>query len=117
MMWYTHLLIWIISPTLGFKSVLNNALVKVALVGRPPYTVIEKDENGTFKYSGPGWDFLYELQKATNCTFAIVRPPDGLFGTCYSMTNCTGMIGMVQRKEVDFALGTFLLCLKGVAII
>ena len=57
------------------------------------------------------------LQKATNCVFHIERPRDGLWGNCHSINNCTGMIGMVQRREVDFALGASLLCLEDVAVI
>ena len=73
----------------------------------PPYLVIERDENGTDKYSGMSWDLLQMIQKGTNCTFTIVRPQDGLWGNCYGINNCSGMIGMVQRKEVDFAIGIF----------
>ena len=42
-----------------------------------------------------------------NVTFSISSPRDKSWGFCYGVNNCTGMIGMVNRREVDFALGTF----------
>ena len=47
------------------------------------------------------------MKQAKNISFTVVGPSDGLWGgTCYSSNNCSGMIGMVNRKEVDMALGT-----------
>ena len=35
---------------------------------------------------------------------------DGTWGNCQNGSSCTGMVGMVNRKEVDFAIGiSFLL--------
>ena len=46
------------------------------------------------------------MKQAKNISFTLVAPSDGLWGgTCYSSNNCSGMIGMVNRKEVDMALG------------
>ena len=101
----SYLILWIFSPTYGFEYALSNANIKLGAEAWPPYLVIEKDENGTDTYSGKAWDLIESIKKATNCQFTVVRPPDGLWGNCYAMDNCTGMIGMVQRKEVDFALG------------
>ena len=47
------------------------------------------------------------MRQAKNISFTVVGPSDGLWGgICYSSNNCSGMIGMVNRKEVDMALGT-----------
>ena len=54
------------------------------------------------------WELLMIMKHARNISFTLVRSADGLWGgTCYSSNNCSGMIGMVNRKEVDLALGIF----------
>ena len=58
------------------------------------------------KYSGMLWDMLMFMKKARNFTFTLLSEGDYGWGTCYTTDNCTGMIGMVNRGEVDFALGT-----------
>ena len=70
-----------------------------------PYLVKSRDINGLDRYSGIFWDIVEYIQKARNCTFTVVIPPDGKWGQCYGHNNCTGMIGLVNRSEVDFALG------------
>ena len=67
----------------------------------PPYLVKKKES-----YSGLLWNLVEFIQKARNCTFTVVIPPDGKWGKCFGHDNCTGMLGMVSRKEVDFAIGT-----------
>ena len=65
----------------------------------------EKDCPNNRKYSGMMWDMLMFMQKARNFTFTLLSEGDYAWGTCYATDNCTGMIGMVNRGEVDFALG------------
>ena len=74
---------------------------------RPGKTFFIKntDKNGQDSYSGILWDLIEFIQKARNCTITIVSPPDGLWAYCYGHNNCTDMIGMVNRSEVDFTLG------------
>ena len=55
---------------------------------------------------GALWELLQLVKQARNVTYSILRPPKQEWGICYSKNNCTGMIGMVYRKEADFALGT-----------
>ena len=64
-----------------------------------PFTPLE----GT--YYGVMWDLLLFMQKARNFTFTMVTKADNVWGECFSINNCTGMIGMVNRKEVDLAIG------------
>ena len=47
------------------------------------------------------------MQQARNFTFFIVRPPNEDWGTCNGRNNCSGMIGMVNRREADFAITGF----------
>ena len=63
------------------------------------------DKKGNMTYGGALWDFLSYIKLARNVTITILRPPTPTWGFCYSANNCTGMIGMVNRREVDFALG------------
>ena len=71
-----------------------------------PFLYYDFDENGTaINYGGIMWDLLLFMQKARNFTFTMVSEADYVWGWCYAPNNCTGMIGMVNRKEVDFALG------------
>ena len=86
---------------------LHDKNLVVAAVPWPPFVVLRKDENGTDILSGVLGKFFQYIKEARNCTFKVVRPPDGLFGNCNGMNNCTGMIGQVNRREADFAIGLF----------
>ena len=105
----------------GQKSLLNKHL-KVAAIPINPYMVIycngkkvtENRKDRTYNYctdkenetyGGILWEFLKFIKHARNVTFSIVTLPKIEFGFCYGTSNCTGMIGMVNRREVDFALG------------
>ena len=55
-------------------------------------------------YTGMMWELLLFMKHARNITITLDHG-DGKWGECYAINNCTGMIGMVNRKEVDFALG------------
>ena len=56
-------------------------------------------------YDGVMWHLILFMQRARNFTFTLVHDADYEWGLCYAKDNCTGMIGMVNRREVDFALG------------
>ena len=56
-------------------------------------------------YDGVMWRLLLFMQRARNFTFTLVHEAEDEWGSCYAKNNCTGMIGMVNREEVDFALG------------
>ena len=55
--------------------------------------------------SGVMWELILFMQHARNFTFTITRPPNYDWGTCSGSSNCSGMIGLVNRKEADFAIG------------
>ena len=67
----------------------------------------ECPEKENLTYGGILWEFLHMVNLARNVTFSILSPPTPTWGYCHGVNNCTGMIGMVNRKEVDFALGTY----------
>ena len=56
-------------------------------------------------YGGAVWEIFKLVKLARNVTFTIVRPDKYRWGDCNSPTDCDGMIGMVNRGEVDLAIG------------
>ena len=83
----------------------NKDLV-VAVEPWPPAITVDSHENGTYTYSGIYWEILEYIKEVRNCTYKIVRSHDGLWGHCSGINNCTGMLGLVNRREADFALGS-----------
>ena len=61
--------------------------------------------SGKLSYGGVLWELLLIMQRTRNVTFTHMIPPSSAWGNCYSKNNCTGMVGMVNRGEVDLALG------------
>ena len=88
---------------------LSNKHLKIGAVPAPPIFIITKDKNGQETYGGLMWDLIEYIQKARNCTVTVVVPQDKVWGHCHEKDNCTGMIGQVNRQEVDFALGIWLM--------
>ena len=85
---------------------LPNKTLVVAIEPWPPVALVEHEhENGTKTYSGMLWEMMEYIKEARNCTYKVVRSPDGLWGYCFGLNNCTGMLGQVNKNEVDFALG------------
>ena len=105
-------------PSEGHNSLLNKHL-KVAASPWKPFIIFycngkeinDKDDDcpdkGNQTYGGALWELLKLVKHARNVTYSILRPPrsEPGWGTCNANDNCTGMIGMVNRNEVDFALG------------
>ena len=58
-------------------------------------------------YGGVMWELLMFMKQARSFNFTIVHPldPQAWGGYCYDDHNCTGMAGIVNRREADFALG------------
>ena len=53
-------------------------------------------------------DLLMFMKEQRNFSFTLVHSVDGLWGgSCHGGNNCSGMIGMVNRKEVDLAIGKY----------
>ncbi|XP_068216611.1 uncharacterized protein [Palaemon carinicauda] len=60
-------------------------------------------------FIGPLGNFIEILGSSINFTYTLVRPPDRAWGYLQPNGSWMGMVGMVFRKEVDFALGPFVL--------
>ncbi|GFU27917.1 glutamate receptor ionotropic, delta-1 [Nephila pilipes] len=61
-------------------------------------------ENGTFHLGGIEARFMDLLSKILKFKYHLKSPYDGEFGTLHENGSWSGLIGMVQRKEVDIAL-------------
>ena len=95
-----------IVPSTRVKT-LNNKHLKMAAQSYPPMFIINQDGHGTETYDGVYWNTLKYILEASNTTITVVQSPDGTWGHCIGKNNCTGIVGQVNRHEVDFALGTF----------
>ena len=84
---------------------LSNKHLNIAYYEWDPMFKIHKDPDGKDTYSGILGRLLTLMQQHRNITFTLLKVPGGVWGNCESNDNCTGMVGMVNRKEADFALG------------
>ncbi|XP_047497851.1 glutamate receptor ionotropic, delta-1-like [Penaeus chinensis] len=73
----------------------------------PWLRIEENGDDGGLVYSGIMYNILIALSRAMNFTYELRRPVDGLWGVGYPNGSWVGMLGMVKRGEVDFALGPF----------
>ena len=87
---------------------LTNKHLVIAAAPWPPYVVITKGDDGKIQVEGLIWDAVKFWLYARNFTYTVVLSSEGF---CSQPNNCTGTIGMVNRKEVDFALGNYHGCL------
>ena len=83
---------------------LNGKHLIIAAEHWPPYFKISMDQ-GHPVFAGVMSLVLEYLQTTLNFTSTIVRPPDGTWGALDETGQWGGMVGMVYRNEVDFALG------------
>ena len=86
---------------------LSNRHLKIAYSEWVPFLMVDRDARCT----GIVGELLNFMQRARNVTFTLVEEPGGVWGNCEDANNCTGMIGMVNRKEVDLALGMLMMVL------
>ena len=91
------------------QMTMHNKDLKIGAVHYPPSSVITKDENGKYVVGGLTGKLFEYVKNTRNCTFEIVIPADRQFGICHGENNCTGMIGLVNRREVDLAIGDIFL--------
>ena len=85
----------------------SNKYLKIGALSWPPFLIIKKNERGEDTIGGVLGDYLEYIRESKNFTFTVVIPPDGLWGNCNGADNCTGVIGLVARNEVDFAINPF----------
>ncbi|XP_068214364.1 glutamate receptor-like [Palaemon carinicauda] len=95
-----------------FNKLRDGAEMVVAGNNFPPHVAIQETTNKStdgkeFLFSGPLLQLLGILAKNINFTYSLVQPPDGSWGFLFPNGTWNGMVGMILRKEVDFALGPF----------
>ena len=73
--------------------------------GRAKQVGVDCPTRGDMYYGGILWELLVIMQRTRNVTFTFIHDDEYNWGYCHSNTNCTGMVGMVNRGEVDFAIG------------
>ncbi|XP_042205542.1 probable glutamate receptor [Homarus americanus] len=73
----------------------------------PWLRITEDPYTGHLTYSGIMFNLLVALSRTMNFTYEVRRPEDGLWGVGFPNGSWSGMLGMVKRGEVDFALGPF----------
>ena len=84
---------------------MTNKHFTIAAIPRPPFLIIKSLPGGQKILSGQIGDAISFWHYARNFTYTLARPLDGLYGNCPRPNNCSGLIGMVNRNEVDFAIG------------
>ena len=101
-------LLQLVPSVLGTFKGLHGKHLIVAAEHWPPYFIISEDLEHPV-LSGVMSQVLSYLQTSLNFTSTVVRPPDATWGTIDEESGrWGGMVGMVKRNEVDFALGKFL---------
>ncbi|XP_042204243.1 glutamate receptor-like [Homarus americanus] len=88
-------------------SIPARALLRIAAEEWVPWTKIDVQENGTVGILGPMAHLLDIFADKLNFDYELVRPSDRVWGGPQSDGSWTGMLGMLQRQEVEFAIGPF----------
>ncbi|KAK6165873.1 hypothetical protein SNE40_022697 [Patella caerulea] len=80
------------------------------LIGAMPYQLIRKDViNGVSVYTGWMVDLLEDMAADLNFTYEITEPKDGNWGTKMDNNTWDGLIGRVQRREIDILYGEYMI--------
>ncbi|XP_068228772.1 glutamate receptor ionotropic, kainate glr-3-like [Palaemon carinicauda] len=74
-----------------------------------PWVSIKEEPDGSLISTGIAVDFLNIIASVLNFTYTVIKPLDGEWGRDLGNGTFSGMIGMCQRKEVDLAIGPFVL--------
>ncbi|KAL3860943.1 hypothetical protein ACJMK2_007038 [Sinanodonta woodiana] len=88
-----------IFPNIKYKF--NKRKLTVSTIEQYPFVFKKTDPNGTITYDGLCIDLLKELADMLNFTYELVGPLDGKFGTKRSDGRWTGLVGQLERQEVD----------------
>ncbi|XP_061185491.1 glutamate receptor ionotropic, kainate glr-3-like [Saccostrea echinata] len=72
----------------------------------PPFTERIQEDGKTVDYVGYCMDLLREMGKALNFTYTVTEPVDDEFGRMLDNKSWSGMIGQLERREVDLMVAT-----------
>ncbi|CAC5406414.1 unnamed protein product [Mytilus coruscus] len=76
----------------------NQRKLLISTLPWPPFVILD---NKTKQYSGITIELLKELSYSLNFTYEIKPPPDGKWGVGSDNNTWNGMIGQLQRREID----------------
>ncbi|XP_076365826.1 glutamate receptor ionotropic, kainate glr-3-like [Tachypleus tridentatus] len=85
----------------------NSTFLHVAVDEWFPFVKVTRDGHNEISINGPMKFVLQDLTRSLNFSYTLMSPDDHQWGVQLSNGKWTGMIGMVHRGEVDFALGPF----------
>ncbi|KAG7156340.1 Glutamate receptor-like 14 [Homarus americanus] len=85
----------------------GKASLRIAAGEWVPWTRVEMLDNDTVTIHGPMDNLLRILANKLNFEYELVQPPDRMWGVAGPDGNWTGMLGMLQRQEVEMAVGPF----------
>ena len=83
---------------------LTNKHLVIATEAFPPFVELTRNDDGEVEVKGVLWDYVKFWLTARNCTYDLVISNYGSAGHCAMPNNCSGVLGMVNRNEVDLAI-------------
>ena len=92
------------NTTSKFDGGISNKHLVIAAKHWKPFMIVDTDTEGRLVYSGIMYELLTFMQQARNLTLTIISEGTE-WGTCDENDKCTGMFEMVNKSEVDIALG------------
>ncbi|KAK3583442.1 hypothetical protein CHS0354_025574 [Potamilus streckersoni] len=91
-----------IFPNTKYKF--NKRKFVVSTLQYGPFVIKATDPNGTVSYGGMCIDLLEQLSYTLNFTYNLVEPPDGVFGSVSPDGRWNGLVGQLERREVDMVV-------------
>ncbi|XP_069172530.1 glutamate receptor 2-like [Procambarus clarkii] len=82
-------------------------LLRVAVEEWIPWTKVVEQKNGTIRLEGPMASLLEILADKINFHYELVQPSDHIWGSPQHDGSWSGLLGMLYRQEVEFAVGPF----------
>ncbi|XP_063840050.1 glutamate receptor ionotropic, delta-1-like isoform X1 [Scylla paramamosain] len=72
-----------------------------------PWTKLVRAQDGTLSIVGPMGNFLQVLSTVLRFDYELTQSPEKVWGGPNENGDWNGMLGMLQREEVEFAVGPF----------
>ncbi|KAJ9573764.1 hypothetical protein L9F63_008847 [Diploptera punctata] len=88
------------------RNNLQGLVIRAAAITEPPVTILRKEEN-TLILEGFFGKIWKTLEKQLNFTTEFSTPEDQAWGSLTSNGTWNGMIGMILRNEVEYAVTEF----------
>ena len=101
-------------PIWDRRANLKGVNLRCAAAANPPFqivTALKGDKEGQILIDGYMANLWNELQRITNFSYVLYPSVDGSWGSLSDDGNWSGMIGMILRDEVDFAVSDFFITL------